>query len=94
MTELYHTTREQEPGVWKVGIIENIAIYCDTTIEKDKIYVGRKGCDGERTSKMKGTFIIGHSDNLESYEKVVYRFVNKRINLKNIKNERCINSTP
>jgi len=85
-----------ETGVYKLGEIEKVSIYCDKYMEPDKVICGRKGVDYsqqiERKS-IKNLFLIGHSNVLESYEKVVYRYVNKRINLKNI-HEYRINSTP
>jgi hypothetical protein len=75
------------PGVTKLGEIQNVGIYSDEYCEENKVYVGRKGVEypDERKSKVQNLFIVGKSNVLESYEKVVYRYVNKRVKLKNIK---------
>jgi hypothetical protein len=75
---------DNKDGVYKLGIIENVSIYNDRYCEDDKFYIGRKGSQvtAERRNSI---FIVGKSTDLEYYKEIVYRFVNKRIKLKNIR---------
>lgn len=70
-------------GVYKLGVIENVSIYTDQYCEENKFYIGRKG--SQVAAERRESFIVGKSTDLEYYKELVYRFVNKRIKLKNIK---------